>query len=261
MIPPTLALGLLAISTAPAPASANAPAPATPRMGQAALSRALPRYPGATSDPISVGDTIVAKGVPMNVQSFMTDDPPRKVLDFYEAYFKTLKLPMLGNGDMVIKFPYPSVTVLDEAHDIDISVITVPSADRHTMVLLARADMRPLLAHLDRTLAERYGGLEPYPRGKSPSAVAFTDGEVQTTQVTFSTADTPAQVFAFYKSSFARAGAVLGGDGAAGEASFQLPDGVWRISTSSHPDQGATVVTAVHTRSPAPPPEPPRGGR
>jgi len=247
-----LALAWLAAAPATVPAVAQ-PAKAaveTPRTGQDAVNALFPDYPGATEGRIPVGDAIEAHGVPMNVQSFMTNDPPRKVLDFYEAHFKKLKLPMLGNGDMVTKFPYPSVTVLDEAHDVDLSVIAVPSPDKRTMVFLALADMRPLVQDLDRAQTERFGGLVPYPKAQDPASMVFTDGEVKRIQVNFESSDSPKQVLEFYAKMFGDLGAQVSEQSEEG-ATFRVPDGQWRISATFHAPQARTVVTALHTVEPA----------
>lgn len=239
-----LALALPLLLAAPAQSAPPAAEPdAGPRMGQAVLAREVPIYPGATEQPIDVGETIEAKGVPMNVKSFMTADPPRKVLDFYETFFKKTGLPMLGNGDMVIPFPYPSVTVLDEQRGIDISVITIPSADHRTMVLLARADMQPLTRDLGRAEAERYGGLVAYPHGVEPSSVRFGDGELHRTQVTFDTADAPAEVLAFYQKAYPGPSQV-GQDGA---LEVKESGGTWRIVARRDARTQQTVVTALHS--------------
>ncbi|MBS2030482.1 MAG: hypothetical protein JST54_21445 [Deltaproteobacteria bacterium] len=250
-----LALAWLAAApaTAPAPAQPAKPAESSPRTGQAAVDALFPNYPGATEGRIPVGDAIEAHGVPMNVQSFMTNDPPRKVLDFYEAHFKKLGLPMIGNGDMVTKFPYPSVTVLDEAHDLDLSVIAVPSPDRRTMVFLALADMQPLVHDLDRAQAERFGGLAPYPKAQDPASMTFIDGEVKRVQVNFESGDSPQDVIAFYTRTFGEQGAQVI-EQSENAATFRVPDGQWRVSATFHAPQVRTVVTALHTVE-APPAE------
>ena len=250
-----LALAWLAAAPATMPGPAqSAPAPAqptriaieSPRTGQAAVDALFPNYPGATEGRIPVGEAIEAHGVPMNVQSFMTDDPPRKVLDFYEAHFKKLGLPMLGNGDMVTKFPYPSVTVLDEAHDVDLSVIAVPSPDKRTMVFLALADMQPLVHDLDRAQTERFGGLVPYPKAQDPASMTFTDGEVKRVQVNFESGDSPKDIIAFYSRTFGELGAHVV-EQSENTATFRVADGEWRIAATFHAPQVRTVVTALHT--------------
>ena len=241
-----LALAILAAAAAPT-GTAQTAAPEPARMGQAVLRATVPVYPGATEAPIAVGETLQANGVPMNVQSFMTDDPPRKVLDFYKAEFGKWHLPMLGNGQIEGgRFPYPSITVFDELNEVEISVVTIPSPEGHTMVLLARADMRPIREDLQRAQAGRYGGLPVYPNGESPAAVMFTDGEVKRVQVTFDTVDAPAKVLAFYEAAFTRAGAKpqAAPDGV---LAFHLAGGSWRISTAVDAPTHHTVVSALRT--------------
>jgi hypothetical protein len=119
------------------------------------------------------------------------------------------------------------------------------------MVLLARADMRPLLDDMDRVEAGRFGGLPPYPSASDASAVKVADGEVKSTQVVFDTADKPEQVLAFYRKAF---------DGAEvrdptlpkGTVLFRMDDGDWRISARADKASKLTLVSAIHGRAERP---------
>jgi hypothetical protein len=56
------------------------------RVGREALLQRMPPYPNATEPTVPVGDTLEAHGMPMDVVSFMTNDSPRVVLEFYRMF-------------------------------------------------------------------------------------------------------------------------------------------------------------------------------
>jgi hypothetical protein len=221
------------------------------RVGQDALRARVPVYPAASEPAVPVGDMLDAHGVPMNVQSFMTHDSPRAVLDWYRAELGKMHLPMLGDGDLIRRFPYPSLTVFDQMNGVDLSVICIPDSSSHqTMVLLALSDILTLEHRLGDANRSDYGGLPEYPHGERPSATLMRDGERSATTVMFATLDSAAQVIDFYAKALGQE-AYQAHEQPESRPNSRVVDFVaasqlWRVMTSYDEHEGRTQVMATH---------------
>lgn len=227
-----------------------APASEPPRTGQAVLSARLPAYPGAPA-PARVGETMQANGVPMNLQSFVTADDPRKVLDFYRHAFEAMHLPILGDGDLLVRFPYPSITAFDDADQIDLSVIAIrDSKNQLTTVLLALADIQGLHENVERALQSQFGGLPPYANAEGPHAMTATDGEQRHVVVSFATADAPEQVLAFYAEALGKRGFQPAGKATANELMVTSGNERWYLVARRARGADKTAVMANWSNQP-----------
>jgi hypothetical protein len=196
-------LGLALLCAAPGPADAGAP---EARVGQAALSAALPEYPHMSEPPVAVGNTLVANDMPMNVQSFMTADPPEKVLAFYQDYFDAKELPSVGNANLQPHFPYPSLTVVNPMEGVEYHVICIARGDGQTMVLMALSDLKGFEQNRDKAQQAKFGPLPPYPRGERPSFLEERTEARLEDNVSFVTADPPDGVAHFYVDALGKQG-------------------------------------------------------
>ena len=227
-----------------------APDAGAPRTGQEVLTARLPAYPGAPA-PTRVGETMQANGVPMNLQSFVTTDEPHKVLDFYRHAFEQMHLPTLGNGDLMVQFPYPSVTAFDDADQVDLSVIAIRDAkNRVTTVLLALADIQGLHDNVERAVQSQFGGLPPYASAEGPQAMTATDGEQHHVVVTFATADAPEKVLGFYATALAKQGFQPAGAGSANELMVASATGRWYLVARRARGAQKTSVMATWSNQP-----------
>ncbi len=240
------------------PAKPKAAAQMTPqelaqahRVGQDALRARVPVYPAASEPAVPVGDMLDAHGVPMNVQSFMTHDSPRAVLEWYRTELGKMHLPMLGDGDLIRRFPYPSLTVFDQMNGVDLSVICIPDSSSHqTMVLLALSDILTLERRLGEANRSDYGGLPEYPHGERPSATLMRDGERSATTVMFATLDSSAQVVDFYAKALAKDG-FQAHEQPESKPNSRVVDFVaggqlWRVMTSYDAHEARTQVMATY---------------
>ena len=229
-----------------------APAPAAPpRTGQEVLSERLPKYPGAPA-PTKVGETLQAHGVPMNIQSFTTPDDPRKVLSFYRQAFEALHLPVLGDGDLLVHFRYPSVTAFDDANQVDISVVAIRDVkDGLTTVLLALADIQGLHDNVANALEKQFGGLPPYAGALAPRSMLATDGERRHVVVSFATDDVPEQVLSFYAAELGKRGFQAGLNASPGELQLTSANASWHLVARREPEGKRTVVMATWSNSAA----------
>jgi uncharacterized glyoxalase superfamily protein PhnB len=256
-LPQLLALALCSQPAPPAtrpstlPSVEPKPMSEQPRTGQATLTARMPAYPHAKTAPLTVGDSLTAHGMPMFVQTFYTDDGPHEVLAWYRDQFDATELPMMGDGDFTDEFKHPSITVFDEENGVDLHVICIPGdGNGKTLVMLAMADIATFEENLDRATAERWGGLPAYPGEVEPTAFTSTDGEVQTTSVSFTTHDGPDSVIKFYRKALGAAGLREGPHAEASsvlrELEFGGQHGTWRLAIQAETD-AATRVFATWT--------------
>lgn len=223
----------------------EAPPLTGPRMGQDALDARIPRYPNAPA-PTRVGDTLQAHGVPMNIQSFTTDDDPRKVLAFYRQAFEAQHLDLLGDGDLIIRFPYPSITAVDPDRRVNLSVIAIRDGQHaQTTVLLALADMEAFQANVDEAINKEYGPLPPYPGGEAPHLLVARDGEQKHQVVSFSTSDAPEKVQAFYFDALGKQGFRPSVGSGADQLTFNGPQATWQLLIQREPKGKRTLVMAT----------------
>ena len=251
----SIALGaLLFAGIAGAEGAAPAITPATPedaaklkpvRTGQDALSSRLPGYPGADA-PTRVGETMVAHGVPMNIQSFTTPDDPRKVLAFYENVFEQLHLPTMGDGDLMVRFAYPSITAFDDALGVDLSVIAMRDKEHNlTTVILALADMQGLRDNVQKALDDQFGGLPPYPGAVSPHSLLAKDGERNRVMVTFASSDAPEKVLAYYTGELGKQGFKPAPGAGPNELTLVTSNAAWSFTLRRDETKKQTIVMAT----------------
>ncbi|MBS2029346.1 MAG: hypothetical protein JST54_15700 [Deltaproteobacteria bacterium] len=245
---------LLFAGAAAAEEAAPAATPATPadavklkpvRTGQDALAARLPGYPGA-APPTRVGDTMVAHGVPMNIQSFTTPDDPKKVLAYYEDVFEQLHLPTMGDGDLMVHFAYPSITAFDDALGVDLSVIAMRDTEHNlTTVILALADMQGLRDNVERALNDQFGGLPPYAGALAPHSLFAKDGEKNRVMVTFATSDVPEKVAAFYTAELGKQGFKPRAGAGPNELALASSNASWSFNLRRDDAKKQTVVMAT----------------
>jgi len=216
-----------------------------PRTGQAALSARLPGYPGAPA-PVTMGDQLTTSGVPMNIQVFTTPDDPRKVLGFYEHVMSDLHLPLMGDGEFLIRFPYPSITAFDDQDGVQFSVIAMrDKSNVRTTVFLALADIQTLESNVQAVARNQYHGLPPYPNGEEPRSMTASDGERRAVVVSFGTDDPPRDVFSFYRSALRKQGYQSAQDPSPDVMVMTSVSGQWRLRVGRDATLNKTVVMAT----------------
>jgi hypothetical protein len=224
------------------------------RTGQAALRARLPLPPRA-GKLVSLGEQLVAHGVPMQLASFETEARARDVLAFYARHFEAQGWPYSdvpgARGDV----PYPALSATLPEDDVQLTVMVMPHGEGPgCTVVLGQADME---AWRRGTYGEDAADLPVYPSTRPstrPVVVRSLAEGLADLTVSFDTPDAPDVVEAFYRKSLTERGYSLVADAEESQGravglrtlSFAGRRGHrWNLSLSAR--DGRTAITAHGT--------------
>ncbi|HEY3448298.1 MAG TPA: hypothetical protein VGK67_18220 [Myxococcales bacterium] len=239
---PQAAAPAAAATPATAPASAEdeaakqGPQSRAPVMGQEELRRRFPPFPKALTPIESIGQQMVAHGLPMTIAYFETRARPIEVLEYYARYFSERSYFIADPEESRKLMGRPALSATDPRDKTQLSVLVNPNEEgQPTTVILAIADTRL------EALVPPEGELPPYPGASAPLNVKSSEVGGAATTVFFSTTDPAAAVAAFYQKKMPELGYQASGDGAI--LLFSKADRRWQVRLDSQ--KGTTAVTAI----------------
>ena len=173
------------------------------RVGQGALRRRLPLSPGAR-DLTSIGEQLIAFGVPLNVASYQTDESGPDVLTFYARYFEAQGWAFFGPEATHHSVPVPALAATLPAEELELTVMVIEEPEGGCTVILGQAD----LGHLQPPQGDAPGDLPTYP-GAAAFVMGASDVGRESITVTFETDARPEAVEAFYRKALSERGVSL----------------------------------------------------
>ena len=221
------------------------------RTGQEALRERFPAFPQAYTPIVSMGEQVVANGVPMDLAFFETRAAAPQVLEYYTQHFGSRGWSWSGLKENYQIIPHPAISAIDIEERVQMTVMVLENRDEgYSTVFLGLADMLP---EAQRPL-EDVGDLPVFP-GTAPLALRSFDAEASTSlTVTFTVPEAHETVASFYRERMRELGysedepAPAVTDKVGGTLQtlrFASAHGRWTLALTSY--DGETGVTAVNS--------------